>query len=240
MKETIKEILLEINLINNPYFVNLQNGQFDKDDFIETQIQFYFAVIFFSRPMSALAAKIPHANLRLEILKNVWEEHGEGDLKKAHSNSFIQFLEHIGNISPQEIKKTELWPEVRIFNTCLSGACILDDYMVGVAMMGMIERMFCEISTIIGQASVQRGWLTNENLVHYDLHAELDIKHSEDFFNVVSEAYKKNEENRYHIEQGLQLGATLFYNLYKELYNKRQKRAKRIYLGPHSRAQGVS
>ena len=49
---------------------------------------------------------------------------------------------------PQVIKRS-LWPEVRIFNTCLSGTCVLDDYMVGVAMMGIIELMFCEISTII-------------------------------------------------------------------------------------------
>lgn len=240
MKEKIDEILLEIDLTNNPYFTNLQNGQFAKDDFVETQIQFFFAVIFFNRPMSALAAKIPHAQLRLEILKNIWEEHGDGDLTKAHSHSFLQFLERMDYIKLADIESRELWPEVRIFNTCLAGACILDDYMVGVAMMGMIEKMFCEISAIIANAILQRGWLKEENLVHYNIHAELDIKHAADFFNVVSEAYTKTEENKYHVEQGLKLGATLFYNLYSELYNKRKRRVNRIYLGPHSRAQGIS
>ena len=135
--------------------------------------------------MSVLAAKFPQANMRLEILKNIWEEHGEGDLTKAHGNSFVKFLDRIGNISPEEIQQKALWPEVRIFNTCISGTCLLDDYMVGVAMMGIIERMFCDISAIIGNNIVQRKWLTDQELIHYNLHAEIDIKHSEDFFDVI-------------------------------------------------------
>ncbi len=239
MHELIRKILKEIDLVNNPYFINLENGTFEKNDFIETQIQFFFAVIFFNRPMSALAAKIPSPELRLEILRNIWEEHGEGDMNKAHSNSFLGFLNNIGNVTEQDIQKRDLWPEVRIFNTCLSGACVLDDYMVGVTMMGIIERMFCEISTIIGKNIVRRKWLSAEELTHYNLHADIDIKHSEDFFNVVKDSYDKSEENKYHIEQGLKLGSTLFYNLYKELYISRERRSERSYLGPHSRAEGM-
>jgi hypothetical protein len=33
----------------------LADGSFDREDFVETQIQFFFAVVFFSRPMMALA-----------------------------------------------------------------------------------------------------------------------------------------------------------------------------------------
>ena len=53
-------------------------------------------------------------------------------------------------------------------------------------------------------------------------------------------SYEKNEENRYHIEQGLELGAILFFNLYKELYNHRKRRIERSYIGPHSRAGGIA
>ena len=73
MNTLIKQILKETNPQMNPYFVSLRNGTFDKDDFVETQIQFYFAVVFFNRPMAAIAAKIPEAELRLEVIRNVWE-----------------------------------------------------------------------------------------------------------------------------------------------------------------------
>ena len=239
MEDLINKILMDLDFKRNPYFVRLHDGKFEREDFMETQIQFFFAVVFFNRPMSALAAKIPTEKLRIEILKNIWEEHGEGNLAKAHSNTFVTFLSRLGNISEKEIIQRQLWPEVRIFNTCLSGACILDDYMIAVPMMGIIERMFCEISTIIGQGVIAREWLTEKNLTHYNLHAKLDIKHSQDFFNIVKESWDESNENKYYIEQGLHLGATLFNNLYKNLYYNRKKRILRHFHGPHSRAAGV-
>jgi len=58
MRDIIDNILQEINYRENPYFVSIRERSFAKDDFVETQIQFFMAVIFFSRPMAALAAKM--------------------------------------------------------------------------------------------------------------------------------------------------------------------------------------
>lgn len=239
LSSVIDQVLLDVNFRNNTFFKNLHEGEFDKEDFIETQIQFFFAVIFFNRPMGALAAKIPTANLRLEILRNIWEEHGEGNLGNAHSETFVAFLERLGGVTIEDIQGRALWPEVRAFNTCLTGACVQDDYMVAVPMMGIIERMFCEISTIIGQGILKRKWLSEEKLIHYNLHAELDIKHSQDFFDVVAESWEKSDENKYYIEQGLRLGAAIFNNLYTGLYEGRARRMMRTVNVPHSRAEGV-
>lgn len=239
MKDKINQLLKEVDILNNPYFKHLKDGSFTKEDFLETQMQFYFAVKFFNRPMTILASKIPTESLRLEVLHNVWEEHGEGDVKKMHVHTFMAFLRALGAIDDKVVQEQVLWPEVRIFNTCLVGACALDDYMTGVAMRGIIERMFCDISACIGQAVIDRGWFTKENIVHYNLHAELDIKHAQDFFTIVEGFYEASEEHRYHINQGLALGATVFYNLYRDLYLKRTRRQNRTFLGAHSRALGV-
>lgn len=232
---TIRGIAEEIDYPRNPYFRALRDGSFSKDDFVETQIQFYSAVVFFSRPMAALAAKIPESALRMEILRNVWEEHGEGDPSQVHSATFIAFLERLGGVGPTVLAGRALWPEVRIFNTTLAGACVLDEYLVGAALMGMIERMFSEISTIIGRAVVERGWLTADRLIHYTLHEELDVKHSRDFFDVLAPSWERSEEDRYYIEQGLRMGATLFNGLYAGLYAARGRRRLRDTRGPHSR-----
>lgn len=225
MNELINTILDEVNYLNNPYFTHLHDGSFNKQDFIESQIQFYFAVIFFSRPMAALAAKIPTPELRTEIIRNVWEEHGEGNAKLAHGITFKTLLARLdSSITDAEIEARPLAAEIRIFNTTLIGACVLDDYLIGVGMMGIIERMFSDISTIIGKGIVKQGWLTTENMVHYNLHEKLDIKHSQDFFDVLEPAWLKNQESRYAIEQGLRMGAALFNGLYLSLYHNRSLR----------------
>lgn len=236
MNTLIRTILDETDYANNPFFVALRDGSFEKEDFVETQIQFFVAVVFFSRPMAAVAAKVPDARQRVEILRNVWEEHGEGSTSSQHGETFLVLLDRLAGISEEDVDRRVLWPELRMFNTTLTGACVMDEYLVGVGVMGMVERMFADISAWIGQALVARGWLTPETLIHYNLHAELDIKHSDDFFDVLRPAWTASPENRYYIEQGLRLGAHSFNTLYEGLYRGRSRRWMRDVIVPHARS----
>ncbi|HIA70144.1 TPA: iron-containing redox enzyme family protein [Candidatus Poribacteria bacterium] len=236
MNTLIKQILKETNPQMNPYFVSLRNGTFDKDDFVETQIQFYFAVVFFNRPMAAIAAKIPEAELRLEVIRNVWEEHGEGNPSLMHGNTFLAFLDRLAEINLEDIAVRAMWPEVRAFNTTLVGACVMDEYLIGVGVLGFIELIFSDIAGWIGQEIVNHGWISAERLIHYNLHEDLDVKHSDDFFDVLRPPWEADVENRYYIEQGLRLGAFIFNSLYEDLYNARTRRIFRDVRGPHTRA----
>jgi pyrroloquinoline quinone (PQQ) biosynthesis protein C len=226
MNDLIERILVETDHHNNPYFAALRAGEFEKADFVETQIQFYHAVVYFFRPMAALAAKTPGPLQQVEILRNVWEENGEGDPARAHGATFLEFLARLDGVTAADVERRALWPEVRIFNAALAGACAIDDYLVGCATMGMIERMFCEISSWIGHAVVRNGWIAPERLVHYDLHEELDVRHAQDFFDVLRPAWAR-EADRYTIEQGLRMGAAVFDGLYRGLFERRKRRAMR-------------
>lgn len=232
----VDQILIDVDYKNNPYFTSLMNKKFEKDDFIETQIQFFSAVTFFSRPMAALAAKIPSPALRLEIVRNVWEEHGEGDPEKIHGKTFKELLLRVGNITESDIDKRTLWPELRIFNTTLTGACLVDEYLIGVGVMGIIEKMFVDISRIVGRGIVHNAWLSEEKMIHYDLHEILDVRHSMDFFNVLKPSWEESESNRYYIEQGLRMGAEVFNYLYFAMYTHRKLRMMRSLSGFHSRS----
>ena len=224
MKEMIDEILAEVDARNNPYFTALGDGTFDKEDFVETQIQFYYAVVFFSRPMAVIAAKIPSAAMRVEVMRNVWEEHGEGDEDKMHGETFKVLLDRLGGIRPEDIERRVLWPEIRAFNTTLIGCAVADDWEAGTACFGIIERMFSAISNWIGKAIVDRGWLSREQLTHYNIHELLDIKHSDDFFDVLAEGGKGDPRAQYCIEQGMRMGAYVFNELYAGLFNARRRR----------------
>ncbi len=237
LDEAIRTVLDEIDHGSNPFFVALNDGSFERDDFVETQVQFYFIVTFFSRPMAAVAARIPDAKARVEVLRNVWEEHGEGDLSLAHGATFAEFLRRLAGIEACDLGERALWPEARLFDTALSGAAALDEHLVGVAMLGMIERMFVDISGWIGRAVVERGWLPADQMVHYNLHEGLDVKHAGDFFDVLRPRWERDPGSRYTIEQGLRLGATAFDTLYRGLYRARGRRTPAVPgRGPHARS----
>ena len=88
---------------------------------------------------------------------------------------------------------------------------------------------------IIGAGIVSRGWLPQGRMVHYNLHKEIDVRHSEDFFAVLAEPFERSAESRYFIEQGLRLGAFGFHRLYEDLYRARTRRVVRDVFIPHLR-----
>ncbi|MCR9244888.1 MAG: iron-containing redox enzyme family protein [bacterium] len=224
MKDTIARVLADYDAATNPYFEALTDGSFDREDFLETQMQFYYAVVFFSRPMAVLAAKIPSAEIRTEILRNVWEEHGEGMAEQRHGSTFLELLSRLDDRSQADVESRALWPEVRGFNTTLIGCCALDDWEIGAGCLGIIERMFVDISARIGRAIAARGWLPLERVVHYSVHEKLDVRHSDDFFAVLEPVWERDAAARYRIEQGLRLGAYTFDRLYRDLHRARTRR----------------
>ena len=207
-------------IMSNPYFLALSSGAMTLPDFRRTQEQFFYAVTFFPRPMATLLARIPDPKARLDILHNLVEEHGEFKERAFHHNTFQTFLKSIGGSVKHSLP---LWPEVRAFNSVLTTACTFDEVEVGVACMGVIEYSFARISAVIGKAVVARGWVEERRLAHYKLHAEIDERHSEEFFAIVERAWRK-PARRYFIEQGLSLGLYAFDRLYRDLRETSLKR----------------
>jgi pyrroloquinoline quinone (PQQ) biosynthesis protein C len=221
----------------SPYLRALHDGSLARDEFVETQIQFLFAVVFFSRPMAALAGRLPRPEMRLALLENVADEHGSGNLRLCHESTFLALLGRLG-VTPEQIERRALWPEVRAFNTVLAGACVLDDTLTGLAALGVIEDLFAGISASIGRGIVARGWLARDQIVHYATHEDLDVEHAEGFYRELADPYARHPRLAYQIEQGLELGGYAFLRLYEDLYRARGRRRDRAVGGPHSLADG--
>jgi pyrroloquinoline-quinone synthase len=209
-------VLKRIDILNNPYLQALKDGSMSLERFRRTQEQFFFAVTFFPRPMAALVGRIPDPRSRLDILHNLVEEHGEFQEQAFHHTTFQQFLRTLG-CHPETLDALSLWSALRAFNSVLTTACVLDELEVGVGCMGIIEYAFAGISAVIGKAVVDRGWVAEDRLVHYKLHAAIDERHAEEFFAVVEPSWD-DERRRYHIQQGLELGAYIFDRLYRDMY----------------------
>jgi len=208
-------VLRRFAITTNPFFIALKDGSLKLPAFRRAQEQFFFAVEFFPRPMAALVGRIPDPAQRLDILRNLVEEHGEFSERRFHKTTFQQFLRTIGS-EPEKLDSLTLWPCLRAFNGVLTTSCVLDELEVGVACMGIIEYAFAECSAVIGSAVVAHGWVSAERLVHYKLHAEIDERHAQEFFDVIEPRWS-DPQRRYLIIQGLELGAYVFDRLYRDL-----------------------
>lgn len=211
------EVVSSTDFDNNLFFRSLVDGSMTRDEFRLTQEQFYYAVTFFPRPMAALVGRLPEPEQRLDILHNVVEEHGEFDEAAFHKTTFEQFLGSLGADVESLKKHPDLWPEIRSFNSALTGSCLMDELEVGLGTMGVIELSFARLSSIIGRAVVDHGWIPSSELVHYRIHEAIDERHADEFFRVLEPLWDQ-PQRRYYIRQGLQMGTHIFYQLYESLF----------------------
>jgi pyrroloquinoline-quinone synthase len=209
LTQAAQALLSAVFPLDRPYFQHLM-AEADRDAFCRQQRQFRFAVAHFAQPLALLCGRLADPHLRDRIVRNVWEEHGQGDPSRWHDASFRQFLRLLG--IPQAAIEGDR-PDVAVdaFNTTLRGLCAADDPATAAAALGMIELMFSRISATIARTVVDHGWLPEDSLVHYNLHAALDIDHAEDLFAVAATGSAPS------VERGLQLGRYLFDRLYEDL-----------------------
>ena len=69
---------------------------------------------------------------------------------------------------------------------------------------------------MICEAIIERGWLPQERITHYALHKEIDIKHAEEFLEVTTEDWNRDDESKELIRRGIRMGARLFTNVYSD------------------------
>ncbi|MBL4703371.1 MAG: iron-containing redox enzyme family protein, partial [Flavobacteriales bacterium] len=208
MRNYIELLKDSTSLNKQAYFQRLNGGQMTKEQFVLGQLEFYHAVVHFAKPMLAVASKLASYEARWNIIENVIEEHGNGNLGDTHGATFKLFMHKMG---VNEVAFGNPGVAVSEFNKVLMDVCDSQDWMKSIAMLGIIEDRFSEISGKIGEAVIERGWLAKEELVHYNTHEKLDIKHADDFYSLIDANWSNHQKE---IKDGLDLGNNAFLALY--------------------------
>ena len=206
MNETLAIFLQAYNFRKNKFFEDLASGEMNLDQFIETQEQFYYAITGFSVPLALVTAEVPEYEDRMKILKHMGETPGA---------TFTELLKRLSGKAVITISPAQ--DEVLLFNSTLNDICRNHHYLKGIAALGIIERMFADISAFIGVTIVERGWLPKERIIHYTVQQKLDTVHAEDIFSILRPQYENHRET---IDEGLMLGAITFLKLFQQLGEK--------------------
>ena len=215
-------------ILGNGYFRALADGSMPKEEFVRSQVQFFYAVGFFSRNLATLIARLPTSAARAILVHNLSEEHGldeehpaEGFRPQfAHDRTFAHFLSTLG-IGAEELAASAPEAPVQAFNLALLGACSSEAPGFALAALGMIEYAFADISALIGSKVVDLGWVKADALVHYSLHAEIDKRHAAELFEAAEDAVNTTGTVT-SILRGLEFGRYIFDRLYIDLSQARK------------------
>ena len=188
----------------------------DKERFKETQIGILDAVEFFSKPMFVISSKLDSYEDRYYIIRNILDEHGNGQIEKAHGNTFRQYLFSLGATEKQVNNRKPSQAAVK-YNSILMECSLKSSTMKSIAMMGIIEERYSKISATIVKEILKKKWVSKDNLYHYSLHEELDVEHAHGFYDIIKGGWK-DINSKEEIKKGLSLGNSMILNLYNGIY----------------------
>jgi pyrroloquinoline quinone (PQQ) biosynthesis protein C len=179
-------------------------GTLSHGDFVRTQVQFLFAIEPYADCLAMLAARCESLEARRVLEQNLLD---------AHDATFRALLDKLG-VTAAQIDASPRWPCVDAFNDGVREACTSAPEMCGIATIAAIEDLFTNVSAELGRGIVVRGWLAREEVMHYNVHRELDRVHADALYAVLD---AQGESAAHDIQRGLARGVALMVELYAGL-----------------------
>lgn len=214
LEAAITQVAFVYDFSKHPYFIWMNEEATTRDNFLESQLPFRFAVESFSQALAAVLARVQFLEARLPLFANIAEEHGYGNLLQSHKFTFREYLQALG-ASEVELN-TPCTTPVLAFNQSILTYCLTQSPEAGAAMLCIIEYLYVGISASIASTLQQRLWTIPGSQSHYTTHEKLDTEHARDLMNMATPAWN-TMVSRSQVAQALVLGAYYFWSLYNDL-----------------------
>jgi len=118
--------------------------------------------------------KMP-ARAKMELARNYWDEMGRGNIKGMHGPLLDALIERLGIEAEIE---TTVWESLALANTMVAFATSRRYAYHAVGALGAVE-LTAPGRTALVAKGLRRLGFSNKERLYFDLHAVLDVKHSE-------------------------------------------------------------
>lgn len=176
-----------------------------RNEFLRSQVPFFFAVQAFPRMLCMLGSKIEDSEERMLVVENIYEEHGQGDSRKYHTQSYKTYLKALGlNDSIYSSPWVSSW-----IKNVLSLECNAMEYAAYLAGIEYVYALIC------GDVSEYIQTFTLEcEQTHYSKHAKLDWEHGKELLMVAVSLGNEDEI----IKEYFKKAQTDFLHMYGSLF----------------------
>lgn len=199
--EELEEEIRAHPALNHPFLEKFRQGKLSLDRIRLFARQYYLYSRWFGRYISAIVANMPDEYPRAFLIKNLYQEHGEGNPDNTHPAMFRRFMRAL-RLDSQEIEETEPLPEMRLFiheYLLISREC---HFLEAMGALGPgTESIVPYIYRPIYEGLKKEPSLKGDDIEFFALHMTLDIEHSANIKEALLQ-YAEKEQNQRLIRQG--------------------------------------
>jgi pyrroloquinoline-quinone synthase len=173
--QRIDKLIDERHLLTHPFYTKWAEGTLPKEALQEYARQYYAFESSFPRYLSAMHARTESAEVRQQLLDNLWdEEHGPDN----HAELWLRFAEGIG-VARDDVQGAERNEATQALVDLYADLCRRAPVTEGVAALYAYERQVPQVAASkIDGLKKHFGVDDPRALEFFVLHGELDIEHS--------------------------------------------------------------
>ena len=188
-------------ILRHPFIERIATASLNLEQLQVFAEQYAIYCYHFPRFLAATAANIPDDTARFPIIKNLWEEHGEGDIAKSHRTLYQKFATalqlNIGNLNTiKALDSTKYCVE------SLLKICQQTHFLESLGALGPGTEFFTSDEyQKIAKGLLKCDFLNKTDILFWTVHITLDETHYSDMMNVLV-PYIEKLENQQLIERG--------------------------------------
>lgn len=225
IQKKAQEIILRNEIETHQLFRGLLNDSFNSSEIESIGLEIFQVVLVFPRFLSAMITRIEDYKLRMDLVENLFEEHGRMKIEKVHSETYINFLKKIG-LNEQTILNSRPNLPAIVYTRGILNLCLHENILEGLAALAVIEEIVARVSITTGKFARKFSAQEKGHVDHFSDHEVLDLAHSREIYQIVAH-YAESQKDRVSKQElersillGLELGCYYQKSLYTDIISK--------------------
>lgn len=195
----------------HPFLRALRDGSLTPAEARHAALDLAHVVAAFPRFLAGLIANVPSWTERMDLVENLYEEHGRMDPKRVHEVTYRDFLATLGLDEPT-IAAHRPSLGVIVYVRAMSELCSRGRVAEALGALAVIEE-------IVARASVSvRTWASVHAPArehHFSVHETLDLQHADELFALCEPHFVHDAEA---VRHGMELGRYYHARLYDDVW----------------------
>lgn len=218
MYEALKGLTVELfarqSVETHPLFQLLESERLTAEESRAIGLDIYHVVDAFPRFLSGVLTHMHDFRERMDLVENLYAEHGRMRVEHVHVVTYRHFLHALG-LDDARIDASEPGLAAEVYVRGLLALCKKDDPAEALGALGVIEEIVARVSPIVGRYGTRRLAAGESQGSHFSVHEALDLSHADEIYTLAARTAARGREKE--VRRGIALGFYYQTRLYTDL-----------------------
>jgi pyrroloquinoline quinone (PQQ) biosynthesis protein C len=232
LKDLTVELFASQRVEQHALFLLLEGDRLTVDEARAIGLDIFHVVDAFPRFLAAVLTHIGDYRERMNLVENLYAEHGRMREEQVHVVTYRSFLHALG-LSDAQIDASEPGLAAQAYVRALLALCGREEPAEALGALGVIEEVVARVSPIVGRYG-SRGLRAGASMgSHFSVHEALDLSHADEIYRLAAHTCARGLEND--VRRGIALGFYYQTRLYTDLVSSRVAPERLVEVAAHNR-----